>query len=538
MAEAGWEIAGKVRMTPKGVYDSTVSYKILDLVSDEGHTQYYIAKQDVPAGTLLTNTTYWDPIMDVSDIPDQIEDIESDVTDLKSEIVTKAGMIYVDASGDLVSISDGADDGAVKALTVGIEPVQSGSGDPSPDNVRPITGRTGASVRVTGANLWGGTALASDLVAISSATPGSDDYGSYVRLAASYASKKILFSKFKPNTVYTIILTLKKSNTSGLTNLIIRYTDGTSQNIARNGREADVVETFAFTTTAGKSIDYIGGGNQSGNTYLYYDECGVFEGVLTAEDYVAYVGTTYPVSWETEAGEIYGGTLDVLTGTLTVDKVKKTVLSVNSTENRYGVVNLGAYDSVFPSARSNTYCNLLKKHTGAASQITNYSYTIYNSSARNRSIMAIRFGNTESAFEDYNATLSALNDAGTPLEVVYQLTEPLATYQLTPQEITTLLGLNNIWADCGPVNALTYPADTKLYVDGQIEAQTRATRSLIAGIETGMTASQAYSVGDLLIIGDVLYKVTSAIASGATFTPETNVTATSVAEQLLLLANS
>ena len=64
---AEWKTAGKVRMTPKGVHDSTIAYNILDLVSNEDHTMYYIAKQDVPANTLLTNTDYWDVVMDVDE---------------------------------------------------------------------------------------------------------------------------------------------------------------------------------------------------------------------------------------------------------------------------------------------------------------------------------------------------------------------------------------------------------------------------------------------------------------------------------------
>ena len=42
---------------------------------------------------------------------------------------------------------------AINSLVVTIKPQQSGSGDPSPDNVRPITGRTGAKVNRTGKNL-------------------------------------------------------------------------------------------------------------------------------------------------------------------------------------------------------------------------------------------------------------------------------------------------------------------------------------------------------------------------------------------------
>ena len=53
-----------------------------------------------------------------------------------------------------------------------------------------------------------------------------------------------------------------------------------------------------------------------------------------------------------------------------------------------------------------------------------------------------------------------------PMHLVYELATPV-TYQLTPQEIKTLLGVNNIWSDAGNT-AVTYPADTKLYIDNKI----------------------------------------------------------------------
>ena len=58
------------------------------------------------------------------------------------------------ASGSIASFPDGADSIPMKDVLVHIEPVQAGSGDPSPENVRPITGWTGAKVTRTGKNLW------------------------------------------------------------------------------------------------------------------------------------------------------------------------------------------------------------------------------------------------------------------------------------------------------------------------------------------------------------------------------------------------
>ena len=60
-----WKTAGKVRMTPKGEWNSTVPYSILDTVYNEDKTNYYIAKKAVPAGVVLTNNEYWDVIIDV-----------------------------------------------------------------------------------------------------------------------------------------------------------------------------------------------------------------------------------------------------------------------------------------------------------------------------------------------------------------------------------------------------------------------------------------------------------------------------------------
>ena len=56
-------------------------------------------------------------------------------------------------SGSLVSVNDAADLPVVD-LAVEIKAIQSGTGDPSPNNVRPILGRSNVNMTRTGANLW------------------------------------------------------------------------------------------------------------------------------------------------------------------------------------------------------------------------------------------------------------------------------------------------------------------------------------------------------------------------------------------------
>ena len=136
----------------------------------------------------------------------------------------------------------------------------------------------------------------------------------------------------------------------------------------------------------------------------------------------------------------------------------------------------------------------------------------------------IGYGTPDTTLEEFLAFLN-----NTPLQVVCQLQSP-TTYQLTPTEVTTLLGWNTLYADTGDV-AVTYRADPQRYTDGRLAA----VRKIISGVEEGFTATHNYAVGDFLIVGDALYRVTAAIATGGSITPDTNVTATTVAEQLKAL---
>lgn len=67
---------------------------------------------------------------------------------------------------------------------------------------------------------------------------------------------------------------------------------------------------------------------------------------------------------------------------------------------------------------------------------------------------------------------------------------------------------------------------------GQNEESVADTQSMIATVEATTTASKNYAVGDLLVYDGKLYEVTSAIATGATIIVGSNVTQTTVEDQL------
>ena len=218
--------------------------------------------------------------------------------------------IVKSASGDIASFNDGADDIPMKSLKVAIIPKQSGSGDPSPDNVRPITGWT----------------------------------------------------------------------------------------------DADVV--VSPTTTASD-------------------------------------GTTTPVPL---GQTVYGGTVDVDTGVLTITQ---------------GRVNLGSFNYSYSAPYF--YSAIANKKAGLYNIMADIYSTATQPSASAMGNNEIKGGasNTSIFIRDDRYTSGAdLKTALNGIYAVYELDTP-TTVQLTPAQVATLLGTNNVWADCGAVE-VEYRADPTL----------------------------------------------------------------------------
>ena len=78
--------------------------------------------------------------------------------DLTEEVAAlekgKAPIIIDSATGNPIMIKDGADGLPVESMKIHFSPIQSGTGDPSPSNIRPISGWSGLTAWRTGVNLW------------------------------------------------------------------------------------------------------------------------------------------------------------------------------------------------------------------------------------------------------------------------------------------------------------------------------------------------------------------------------------------------
>lgn len=354
------------------------------------------------------------------------------------------------ASGPVASFPDGANNIPCPSVLCTINPVQSGSGDPSPSNVRPITGHTELNLVHTGKNLFGGLPLAEAFDG-KTANYTIDTTNKYFTYSNSIGTDPSIYSGFKPNTRYTFIFTLRRSTASGSnTSLRIKYTDNTAEyfNVT-----SDTKTTFVIVTASGKSVaDLFITYYANQTTECYYDESGIFEGVLTAEDFVAYTGSTTTTALGTT---VYGGTLEVETGVLTTTHASKTFTGA-STESWTNV--LGGFNIIISDAKQiqTVKCDTFK---GLISQ-----------SIGNLPDMCVAFANSGALncnFKDSNiADLTAWKNflSSNPVTVCYELATPITT-QLTPQEVKSLLGSNSFYHDCNGQVAVTYRADIGLYID-------------------------------------------------------------------------
>ena len=164
----------------------------------------------------------------------------------------------------------------------------------------------------------------------------------------------------------------------------------------------------------------------------------------------ASAGTTYSISWQTEAGEVFGGYVDLVSGVLTVTH------RIENCKNLYFVSGVSSgglnYADISISIGNTPISNKLKyveKNIGWASTAFCISVDNYN---------RVRVYGRLSDFEDGGSYENTM--------VCYELKTPI-TYQLTPQQIKSLLGNNNAWCSTGDVNT-KYNKDATIVINSLI----------------------------------------------------------------------
>jgi len=450
------------------------------------------ASVEASAQQIITNKN------DIAELKETTNEIEIEITSsYEQKTITNV---------PIASFNDGADNVPVKKLIIDIDIVQEGSGDASPDNIRPFNqGWTSAKLTKAGKNI-----IQSYIV--------NSDVNIYTN--AIFIKTRLI----KPNTTYTISFIGTAGNTIYANEKL--FTTATAINLT-GIRQSITLQTRSIITQSDSGqyntnfgwIIFKNSKTQQ-NPNVFNNPQMEFGSVAT--DYQP-IGTTFNIEFPSEAGVVYIGTIDAINGKLTV---------------LYNAVNLGSLDFIrMSNGRFYTVGlrDLIELPPSANSVFEAYSsmYTAgtYQSSWTKNGVMFAQSDNGTVYFRNDaydNATTFKSEMQGVPL--IYKRKTPLE-YDLTPVEVNTMLGINNIWADTGKINTLIYRAMNDK------SAQSTLIKSIIAPILDNMIADTALVINDFRIVENTLYRVTTPIASGGALIDGTNVTATTVANVLKSILN-
>ena len=381
-------------------------------------------------------------------------------------------------------------------------------------NICPIGGRTGVTVTRTGKNLLNNTDLFTWGNWSATVAPDGD-------MKSLDGNRIFTFPKLEAGKTYVISFGFVGSTFP--TYLYFGYhKDGTATRLAYITTDSLLRTEFSFTAVDGYNYCLRMGNTDTqtrfDNQIAKWSNCQLEIG-STASAYEPYTGTTYPVSWQTEAGTVYGGTLDPLNRKLVVTSIKSDLNFDTYGDN--GIVN---------GIQRFTH-NYSDKQFGLSGMISNLFYQ------KNANEPYAMNGRTASGLIEYTVPLDAIGAsaeqtsqqridavvawlANNPSYVVYPLATPIEYTLSDDVDVTMLLGVNNIWAT-GDTVYLTYPCDTKLY----IERLTQPT-------EDDMVANANIQSGKYFMIGNSLFYSTQAIAQGSAIVVGTNCTALSLADAL------
>lgn len=327
-------------------------------------------------------------------------------------------------------------------------------------NICPISGWTGVNVQRTGKNLLDfDTMLGSKSGGIDLSGTAEDfmlttnNSGSYTNFAFAVPIPKSMWGKtisltgiqsfFGGGTGYSNAVQIRVSsyvNKSNAQTIVVTNNEGSFdiQAVIPDG----TLWVIPFIGIG--SANYVAGLKKR----IQNLQLQLLDGNTSNLDFSPYQGTTYPISWQTGAGTVYGGSLDVTTGVLTVTKGCFTLTGASS--EQWGSVTVGSNYYSIPlwvnSAQwkpsQTAICDKFPKiELSQRGQIT--GLVNYSSDNGYRFSFNSDFGITTTA--ELKTWLST-----NPVTICAELATPI-TYQLTPTQITALLGQNNIWADTGDI---------------------------------------------------------------------------------------
>ena len=318
------------------------------------------------------------------------------------------------------------------------EPMQEGSGTPSPENIRPIKGRDSVKVERCGENLlkfpYATSSANRNGLVITSQQDGSITVNGTATADTWYAVNLNIEKRLPMNT--PMALSGCPAGGSTKSYYIGLYLGGKWFSDSGNGN-TDV----KFTTREIASrieVSIIKGTVCNNLTFYPKIEVGT-----TITPYSKYQSTTNTL---TLPETVYGGEVDAVSGD---GKEAWKTLTLDGTEAWIkGSPIEGVYSYFVPAAVSATYMPIATTSTEVC---THYKILNYNDGTESAFLSGEPYVyiNTSrfNSVEELKSYLAAQNDAGTPVQIAYKLANPIPITATGAQPLLALAGANTILTD-------------------------------------------------------------------------------------------
>lgn len=324
----------------------------------------------------------------------------------------------------------------LKSLLIPFTPQQSGTGDPSPENVRPILGWNGLNVWNAGNNLLDEANIPAANRYIKYTSPTNAQWN------ASQDSRSYKM-EVEPNTTYTI----RALNPAITTFRVCALENGDLQEYSTNAFQWNGTGERVCTITTSATEHYLI--IQANKSVLIYRKGYIFVGKGTAEENPVYAtNIVFPSA-------VYGGTLDVVSGVLTVE---------------WECIDLGSKSWKLRSENQNRQvweciCNNAKFGREGSTYIANAISSEFSLTTSSGIWSVGKFAPSLSSNDKVfvfvvpagsYANATECKEAMDGIQLCYELATP-QTIQLTPEQITAIKGSNTMWSDAdGSMTAVFY----------------------------------------------------------------------------------
>ena len=347
----------------------------------------------------------------------------------------------VEKSGALVQM-DGMLGGYPLGVTASWTPAQEGSGDPSPENIRPIKGRTEIKVERCGENLLNikpfDTRIQKGIT-----FEYVPDGGIHIQGTASASADSPTFPVWHlpPGKYYG------PNTPTGVSASIV---------IRRNGSNLWLNTKGIFEILAGDVTKYwyaiVANGTTLNNTIYPY----IVPGTTAPTTYTPHIGRTNTL---TLPETVYGGEVDAegkgqeTWKMLTLDGTEEWKLVNRYCEAAYRDLGIPSSKDDITAAKLSQYADRYIIDDPFANALADKCAWVYSSATYPYANLRIKHAAEQSTLENWKAYLAAQYAAGTPVQVCYKLAEPVPFTSTGAQPLPALAGVNTVLTDADIVTA-------------------------------------------------------------------------------------